>query len=364
MKKADVDLSIITDPDSQFYLSRFKALTYSRPIVLLIDKEKSMFVVPGLEEIHAKESTYVDELHVYYEHPERQEDGIEYKQKIKELLAHYPKKINIGVDLQVASARFVNYLKKFNLNIIDIGNEIIKMRYVKYPDELALIEEAGRLVSFAVNETFKVCQSDITEIALDYSGNKALLSQMSNMESNYLDLFSMSPSGPDRTVLPHVFSSTRKFKKGDGIIHSRQVNYNGYRSELERTVFIGEPTQQQKAVFEVVLTAQEIAMDFIKPGVSAAEVDHIAREVIRKEGFAEYAVHRTGHGIGVSPHEEPYLRFDNDLVLKEGMVFTIEPGIYIPGLGGFRHSDTVILTENGNNVITEYPRDLESLIFD
>ncbi|MGG4498683.1 M24 family metallopeptidase [Brevibacillus reuszeri] len=153
-------------------------------------------------------------------------------------------------------------------------------------------------------------------------------------------------------------------QKGDTVIHTRQVVFNGYRAELERTVFIGEPSKQQRKTFEVMRLAQETAMEFIKPGVTAKQVDKVARNVIHKAGLGEYAIHRVGHGIGVSSHEEPYLRFDNDLVLEEGMVYTIEPGIYIPGLGGFRHSDTVVLTAGGNKLITEYLRDLDSLVFE
>ena len=93
----------------------------------------------------------------------------------------------------------------------------------------------------------------------------------------------------------------------------------------------------------------------------AAEVDEVSRVVIREAGYEEYAVHRVGHGLGISEHEEPYLRFDNDLVLEEGMVFCVEPGIYVPELGGFRHSDTVVLTREGSRPTTDYPRDLASL---
>jgi Xaa-Pro dipeptidase len=104
-------------------------------------------------------------------------------------------------------------------------------------------------------------------------------------------------------------------------------------------------------------------LDFIKPGVTAAEVDEVSRNILNKEGFADYFIHRVGHGIGISAHEEPSLRFDNDLILKENMVFTIEPGIFIPGVGGFRHSDTLILTKNGGRRVTEYPSELEDLTY-
>jgi Xaa-Pro dipeptidase len=171
----------------------------------------------------------------------------------------------------------------------------------------------------------------------------------------------MTPSGSKRSIMPHVFSNTRRMEEGDALIHSRQVALNGYRAELERTVVLGEPTPRQVEAFEAARKAQRAAMDFIEPGVTAAQVDEVARDVLREAGFGEYAIHRAGHGLGISAHEEPYLRFDNDLVLEEGMVYCVEPGIYVPGLGGFRHSDTVVLTSEGSRPITEYPTDLASL---
>ncbi len=227
------------------------------------------------------------------------------------------------------------------------------------------MEEAGRLVNLAVSETLQSCRPGMTEIEIDSRGNAALFSETAKNHPNAtLDLVVMSPSGIERSVMPHVFSNTRTLQRGDVVIHSRQVGLNGYRAELERTFFIGEPSEKQKKAFEAARLAQEVALDFIKPGVTAAEVDNVARQVIEKEGYSEYFIHRVGHGIGVSAHEEPYLRFDNNLVLEEGMAFSIEPGIYIPGVGGFRHSDTVVLTSNGHKCITDYPRDLNSLIFE
>src|SRR5699024_5666697 len=124
------------------------------------------------------------------------------------------------------------------------------------------------------------------------------------------------------------------------------------------TIFIGQPTKVQKEVFEIAKNAQELALEYIKPGVKAKDVDLVARNYIQEKGYGKFSVHRSGHGIGISTHEKPYLRFDNELVLQEGMAFSIEPGIYIPDVGGFRHSDTVILTSDGCEVITDYPRDI------
>ena len=203
----------------------------------------------------------------------------------------------------------------------------------------------------------------MTEIEIDAKGNAALFEETSRrFPDATLDFLVMSPSGVERSVMPHVFSNTRVLQHGDVLIHSRQVSLNGYRVELERTVILGEPTAEQRKAFQAAIDAQQAALEAIKPGITAAEVDRVAREWIEKAGYGEFFIHRTGHGIGISPHEKPYLRFDNDLVLQEGMAFTIEPGIYIPGVGGFRHSDTVILIADGSRLITDYPRDMERLI--
>ncbi|WP_289139454.1 Xaa-Pro peptidase family protein [uncultured Brevibacillus sp.] len=365
MKEEGIRVSVIMNPDHQFYLTGFKALIYSRPIVLIVEEDKTSMIVPGLEEIHAKAVALVDEILVYYEHPEMADKGTDFRDKIIKVLSVYTKDAKVGIDLSFAAAELTNFIKNLGFEVTDVGRKIVKMRYVKDEAEIKRIEEAGRLVNLAVSSTLAASRAGVTEIEFDSVGTAALFSETANNYPNAtLDMLVMSPSGTERTIMPHVFSNTRILQRGDVVIHTRQVVLNGYRAELERTVFIGEPSEQQRKAFEVMRLAQETAMEFIKPGVTARQVDKIARVVIHKEGLGEYAIHRVGHGIGISAHEEPYLRFDNDLVLEEGMVYTIEPGIYIPGLGGFRHSDTVVLTAGGYKLITEYPRDLDSLVFE
>ena len=104
------------------------------------------------------------------------------------------------------------------------------------------------------------------------------------------------------------------------------------------------------------------AREAVKPGMTAAEVDTVARKVIQDAGYGEYFIHGTGHGMGIGVHEEPSLRFDSDLVLQEGMVFSLEPAIFVPGIVGFRHSDTIVLTKCGSKLLTEYPRELEDFL--
>ncbi|MFD2761152.1 M24 family metallopeptidase [Lentibacillus juripiscarius] len=364
MDERNIVATVVANPDHQYYLSGFKAIMYSRPIIYLVDNDSTNLIVPALEEIHARNEANIDNVLVYYEHPEMAHEGTSPFQHLKLLLSKYAAGSKIGVDMDSTPAQQVDFIKSLGFEVVDLGEKIVEMRYVKDNEELKLMEEAGRISNLAVSTSLNACKEGITEIEMDAVGTKALFEETAkNHPDSTLDLFVMSPSGIKRTVMPHVFSNTRKLQSGDIIIHSRQVSLNGYRAELERTIILGELTDDQKRGFEAAKIAQQKAMEFIKPGVTAAEVDEVSRDVLKKEGFVEYANHRVGHGIGISAHEKPYLRFDNDLVLQEGMVFTIEPGIFIPGIGGFRHSDTLILTKSGNKLITEYPRELKDLTY-
>lgn len=362
MSRQGVAASLVVDPGDQFYLSGFKAVIYSRPILLLVGEERTSLVVPGLEEEHARDEKAADEILVYHEHPEMAERGISHLEHLDALLSAYPAGSRIGVEMDSCPASLAGHVERRGFGVEDVGRKITEMRYVKDGGELGMMAEAGRLVNLAVRESLAAVRAGVTEMEVDSAGDRALFERVAREHPDAtLDSMVMTPSGPQRSTMPHIFSNARRMEEGDVLIHSRQVALNGYRAELERTVVLGEPTPRQAEAFDAAREAQRAAMDSIEPGVTAARVDEAARNVLRERGFGRYAIHRVGHGLGISAHEEPYLRFDNDLVLKEGMVYCVEPGIYIPGLGGFRHSDTVVLTSEGSRPITEYPTDLASL---
>ncbi|QCR32477.1 Xaa-Pro peptidase family protein [Lysinibacillus sp. SGAir0095] len=363
MKENNLHAAVVMSPDYQFYLTGFRALIYSRPIILFITSEQCSLIVPGLEEVHAREHADVDRILPYYEHPEKANIAKTYLEVLEnELKAQEGSAV--GVDMDYTPGKIINEILNVKSTVIDLSVQIEKMRSIKDDEEISAMIEAGKLVNLGVSETLKHCKVGATELEIDAIGNQIIYRTASeNYPNATLDLLVMTPSGPERSILPHVYSNTRKIQQGDVIIHTRQVSLNGYRAELERTVIMGEPTKQQEHAFLAMQKAQQAALDFIRPGVKASEVDAVARGILREEGYAEFAIHRTGHAIGVSLHEPPYLSYDNDLVLEEGMAYTIEPGIYIPGLGGFRHSDTVILKDGGNLLITDYPSNLKELIF-
>lgn len=362
MKEKSLDAVLISNFENQYYFTGLKAITYSRPILILVTEKETSLIIPTLEENHAKHKTDADRLYVYHEVKDK-EGAYAYLDQVQEMLGTLEVKAVIGIEYNSLPTQITLMLKESGLSIDNIEEDIINMRAIKSDEEIEMIKESGKLVSHALKQSVENAKENMSELEMDYFGNEYLFKEVSNSyPDSTFDYFVMSPSGIERTNMPHVFSNSRKFEDKDIIIHSRQVGLNGYRAECERTLFIGEPTEKQREVFNVMVEAQQAALDYIKVGVTAKEVNQQALDVIDKAGLKKYVVHRTGHGIGIGVHEEPSLRFDNDLKLEAGMVFCIEPGIYIPGVGGFRHSDTVVLTENETVLITEYPNDIESLI--
>ncbi|MGE5561159.1 MAG: M24 family metallopeptidase [Chloroflexota bacterium] len=359
-----IGAALLMNPDNLFYISGFKALIYSRPILLIIEPNQTLLIIPALEEDHAAHEAAVDQLLVYYEHPEMAEYGASHLEYLDAVMKRMASGTRIGVELGQAPAATVDYLRGLGLEPVDIGGDIKRMRAIKTPDEIAAIRLAAGLVDLAVRESLAAIRPDVTEMEVDARGNAALFEAIAARHPGAtVDITVMTPSGPERSVMPHVFSNTRRLAAGDVIIHSRQVGLNGYRAECERTCFLGRPTGECERAFKVMQEAQRAAMDRLRPGVAMMDVDRAAREVIRAGGFADYAIHRAGHAIGVSAHEEPYLRFDAEAPVEAGMVFSIEPGFYVPGLGGFRHSDTLVVTTAGAEIITNYPRELTDLVF-
>ena len=364
MRRQEIGLALILGHENMFYYSNYKAIIYSRQIIITVDEKRVSAIVPGLEEDHAKAHATVDQVLVYYEHPEKVAQGGSYQYFLDGMLAELPKGARVGVELGAIPMGMALYIQNQGFTLCDIGAFIQHERYIKSAEEIAMMEKAGDLVSKAMAASLEQVRPGVTEMDMDQFGNALIMEETPRLYPGAtLDIFVMSPGGLARTNMPHVFSNTRKYEENEIVLHSRQVGLDGYRAEIERTFFLGKPSDKQREVFRVMTEAQQTMLDGIRPGMTAGEADALGRRVIQKAGLGEYSNHRCGHGIGLGLHEEPYLRFDNDLVLAEGMSFSIEPGIYIPELGGFRHSDTVILTKGGSRKITQCKRELEELIF-
>ena len=162
-------------------------------------------------------------------------------------------------------------------------------------------------------------------------------------------------------AIPHALANNLVFQESDVLVTGANASVWGYNSELERTMIIGPASDEQKHMFDHMLALQDIALETIQPGVPCNEVDKAVRAYYINHGLMEYWKHHAGHAIGIRYHEAPFLDIGDNTTIHPGMVFTVEPGLYAPSLGGFRHSDTVLVTEDGIEMLTYYPRDLHSL---
>src|SRR5699024_4519476 len=218
LENNNIEGTFIMNPDLQFYLSGFKALMYSRPIVLYVDKTKTSIVVPGLEEFHANEEAKVDEVHAYYEHPNSKGKELNHLEFIKSLLENISPQSNIGVDLDSTPGDIIFLIQNLGYNIVDVGEKIIELKFIKENQEIDLMKKSGKLVETAVDQTLKAIKIGKTEMDIDAIGNAALFTEVANQYPNAtLDMFVMSPSGPKRSNMPHVFSNTRKLEDGDAL---------------------------------------------------------------------------------------------------------------------------------------------------
>jgi Xaa-Pro dipeptidase len=163
-------------------------------------------------------------------------------------------------------------------------------------------------------------------------------------------------------AIPHSLANNITFQAGDVLVTGAGVPMWGYNSELERTMIIGQPSDEQRQMFEHMRQVQEVALDALRPGVQCADVDQAVRKYYQDNDLLQYWKHHSGHAIGLRYHEGPFLDLGDHTEIKPGMVFTVEPGLYAANLCGFRHSDTVVITEDGIESLTYYPRDLDSLV--
>jgi Xaa-Pro aminopeptidase len=208
-------------------------------------------------------------------------------------------------------------------------------------------------------------RTDVAWAAFLESGPIAGLTETQAMErlsglmaaQGTVPMFGICASGP-HSAMPHHHTGDRVIQQGDAIVFDFGAELDGYLSDMTRTVFIGEPTDEQRKVYEIVLRANQAAFEAVRPGVPCEDIDKAARDLITAEGYGDAFIHRVGHGLGMDVHEDPYLVNGNTMPLAEGMVFSDEPGIYLAGNFGVRIEDTVLCTEDGALRLNAAPKDL------
>jgi Xaa-Pro aminopeptidase len=216
------------------------------------------------------------------------------------------------------------------------------------------MRQAVKIAQDALEAIIPLIKIGMTEKELSSKLVMQLLRHGSEPELPFAPIVSAGPNAAN----PHASPSERKLQAGDLLVVDWGTTYDGYISDLTRTFAVGDVDDEYRKIHQIVQEANAAGRAAAGPGVLCANVDRAARDVIEKSGYGVYFTHRTGHGIGMEGHEEPYMRGDNMQVLEPGMAFTVEPGIYLPNRNGVRIEDNVVITETGADVLSDMPREI------
>ena len=365
---------VLFDAFYVLYHAGFAFIPTERPIAFAMNSsgEKALFV-PRLEVEHAQANALIDQVAHYPEYPDDPHPMTRFKELLHEM--------NIGTDGAAIGADTDGYpwvmgyrgpsLGELTGSPITSVTAFMEDRMaIKSEAELALIRESVKWGNLAHVLLQRYTRAGATETEVSSrASHEATLAMLDAIGPIYRAQsgFSTGASAGYRgqigrnAAIPHALANNIVFQPGDVLVTGAGAPMWGYHSELERTMFIAPVTDEQRRMFDHMVALQDLAFSTMKPGIACSAVDKAVRAYYETHDLMPYWKHHTGHAIGLRYHEGPFLDVGDQTIIEPGMVFTVEPGLYVPELGGFRHSDTVAITEDGIEIMTYYPRDLESL---
>ena len=352
LNQQEWDMTFITNPTTVNYLTGFAMDPHERILGLMVfpDREPIM-LTPELEVEKAK--THVSFDVIGYADSENPWEKIATNLK--------------GYRIKTIAAEFDHLILSKSDGLKSVFNEVSfknltplinQMRLFKTADEIQKMVVAGDYADkcFDIGFKFAASEKDLTEMdvvaKIEFEMKRQGISEMS------FDTMVLTGA---RAANPHGVPEAVAIQQNKLLLFDLGVMSNGYASDASRTIAIGQPTDFDRKIYEITRQAQQAALDFVKPGVTAFEVDKVARDIITKAGYGDYFTHRTGHGIGMDVHEYPSIGGSEDITIETGMCFSVEPGIYIPNQVGVRIEDCLYVTATGAESLTHTPKDL--LIF-
>lgn len=357
MAEADLTHYVCANPDNVFYLTNFANYIHERPFILVVSMDGPLhFLVPKLEIPHVKtRSVGALKLIEYFEFPAP--TGETWDAKFQSI---FPENACVGVEsicpLQVYEAVPG---KRVREDIVDDA------RIVKTDYEIARIVYASNVATDAMKLLIASAKPGVGLMEINSKCRGLILTKTlsDNPEANMLATNATSVFQPPSVSHdPHNFTDVSMVMETDGPnVALINGTLNGYGTEVERTFFLGDVPEACVKPYETMMAARRTAFEMARPGTLMSAVDEACNSVFKAAGYEDNLLHRTGHGIGVTGHEAPFFATGYEREIKSGMVFTIEPGVYLPGIGGFRHSDTVLITDDGAVSLTPVSDDLKSM---
>jgi len=335
--------------DNLYYFSNYYGIQYERFFALVVTTDgEAILVVPKLEKDQVRNTTWIENIVTWA-------DGEDPFEKIYSIFKE-KKLLNskIAVDNTLRSDFLLALQEKLPQVCFIVGSNFSNiLRRVKSAEEKNLMMNVGSIQDKVYDKVIASINAGISEMYIA----DLILSTFKELGSKCSSPLPIVASG-QFSAQPHYRATNKIISIGDSIVMDCGGDLDHYKSDMTRTVFVGKPSKEFLTIYDIVRKAQETAFKSVKPGRTCEEIDQVARDIIEKEGYGKYFIHRTGHGIGLESHEEPYIVKGNKLILEPGMTFSIEPGIYLPGKFGVRIEDCVIVTETGAEAFTHFTHDL------
>lgn len=340
MDQHNIDGFLITSPINRRYVTGFTGTA-------------------GTALITATDARFITDFR-YTEQAEAQVEGfqvVEHKKLMIDEIRNQVKETKVkrlGFEKDfVTYGQYETYQKHLEVELIPISGLIEEIRIIKTEEELDVMKKAAKIADDAFLHIQKYIKPGVKEIEI--ANELEFFMRRQGATSSSFDTIVASGW---RSALPHGVASTKEIASGELVTLDYGALYNGYCSDITRTVAVGEIDDQLKEIYDIVLEANKRGVQEIKPGMTGKEADAVTRDYITEKGYGKNFGHSTGHGLGLEVHEAPTLSSRSKQVLKPGMVVTVEPGIYIPGVGGCRIEDDIVITESGNERLTFATKEL------
>lgn len=357
MRQENLDYYVSFDPVNIYYLTNFYNYVHERPFILIIPINGALkFVVPLLEKSHVKTRAKcnLDLVH-YFEYPAP--PGENWFDIYASLI---PDTARVGVESTIPLEIYEHTPgKRIKTDIIE------EVRLIKTDYEIGRNVHACKIINEGHDELLKVCRPGIMLFELYGAVTQGMMVRTLSEIPHANPLITRPVAivlPPSLSHDPHNFTNAfLQMEKGGPHVSGVAGQIDGYGVEVERTFFLGSVPEKARDPFRVMMEGRDLAYDRLKPGANMSDIDASVKKFFTANGYGDNLLHRTGHGFGITGHEGPYIALGYDRELEPGMLISIEPGIYIPGIGGFRHSDTVLITDAGYTRLTNAPDSMEDL---
>lgn len=348
MRERSLDLVLLFDRDNVRYFTGFRLNRVVNSILAVSWDGIPTYIVARLDVERAKRVCWIEHVVSFLE------DTPNYLAVLTPLFRSTIRRIGVEKDsLTLYQAEYLRELAGVGLELVDVREITAELRVIKSEEEIACIRQAVAIADRVMEQTLKEVRPGVTEAEL--VGKVEYFIRQAGAEGCPFEPFMMSG---ENAWLPQRLASCKPLQDGELVLLDMGAIYEGYCSDITRTFAVGEVSEEQRRIFQTAWKAQQAALEVIRPEVPVSEVDRAARQVIEAEGLGAYFPHLTGHGVGVSTHEAPILGREVDTLLRPGMVITVEPGVYLPGVGAARVEDMVLVTSMGYELLSNAPRDL------